>query len=898
ARENNVANALAGKIAGVDAAGISTGPGGSSRVVIRGNGSVTGNSQPLYVINGMPMDNSVPGGSSLPYGQGLTQSVDRGDGIAAINPDDIESITVLKGGTAAALYGSRGANGVILITTKKGKAQKGVGIEYNSIFSFEKISVFPDYQYEYGQGDGGLKPTTLAAAQASGRRSFGSRIDGSTDYVAADGLKHPYVAQRDNLKNFYQTGNTFTNTLAFSGGNESILYRLSLSNLKAQSILPNSTYDRKTANLNISAKLSDKLRVESVMQFNLETGNNRPAAGDALGNPNWTPYGVANTVDIRWLSPGYDPEGNELLWNDVDIATNSYFVINKFKENDSKNRFIGQASVAYDILKNLTLKGTVTRDFYNYNFTSIMPTGTRYRFIGEYAGIKSDVAETNGMFTVTYKTRLTDKFGISALGGANSRKFENKEINLIGQGFIQRYFYSFTNLATYSIVPNTTRTVTNSVFGSIDFDYKNFIFFTATGRQDWFSTLSPSNNHIFYPSFGTSFVLSDAFSLPRAISVARIRASWAQVGGGGPDPYAINHSYRGVPSASSVPLQNVTSAAVTNSELRPFTSTTAEVGLNVQLLDNRLGLDLALYDRKTTDDIVNVPISSASGYNSAILNSGQLSNKGIEALLTGTPIKTANFSWDVSYNFAYNRSLVLKLADGISTVSLGSGGNAYIKNNVNQTYGAIYGYRKLRDANGNIVFDTKSGLPMQTDINQELGKGVPPVITGLTNEFRYKNFSLSVMIDGKFGNNIFSVTEAYATRLGLLKSTLAGRENGLTLTGVTPAGDSYTHTIPVSNLRAGYYNSLNRYTELFIHDAGFVKLRQMIFTFRLPLEKLKFLKLQHASISLTGRNLLILYKNTVNFDPEQAITNGPAQGIESFGLPRTRSYGVHLMLKF
>jgi len=904
ARENNVANALSGKVAGVNATGLSTGPGGSSRVIIRGNGSVTGNSQPLYVINGMPMDNSVPGGSSLPNGLGLTQSVDRGDGIAAINPDDIESITVLKGGTAAALYGSRGANGVILITTKKGKAQKGVGIEYNSIFTLEKVSVFPDYQYEYGQGDGGVKPTTLAAAQTTGRRSFGSKIDGSTDYVAADGLTHPYVAQKDNLKNFYQTGTTFTNTLAFSGGTDAILYRLSLSNLNAKSILPNSFYDRKTANLNISAKLSDRLRIESVMQFNLETGNNRPSAGDALGNPNWTPYEVANTVDIRWLSPGYDANGNENIWNDAAIATNSYFVVNKFKETDTKNRFIGQASVAYDILKNLTIKGTVTRDFYNYNFTNVMPTGTQYVFNGQYAAIKSDVAETNGMFTATYKTQIASKFGLSAMVGTNSRKFENKEIDLNGQSFIQPYFYSYTNLTTYSVTPITSRTVTNSVFGSLDLDYKNIVFFTATGRQDWFSTLSPSKNHIFYPSFGTSVVLSEALQLPKVINVARVRASWAQVGGGGPDPYAINLTYSGVPSASSVPLQNVSLVnnvqSITNVGLKPFTSTTTEVGLNVQLMENRLGLDLALYDRKTTDDIVNVPISSTSGYSSAILNSGQLSNKGIEVLVTGTPVKTSDFSWNVSYNFAYNKSVVLRLADGISTFSLGNSanGNAYINNYVGHTYGAIYGYRKLKDANGNIVFDTNSGLPKQTDINQELGKGVPPVIMGLTNEFRYKNFSLSFLIDGKFGNSIFSVSEVYATRLGLLKSTLAGRENGLVLTGVNSAGDAYTNTIPVSNLRAGYYNSLNRYTELFIHDDSFVKLRQVIFTFRLPVDKLKFLKLQSASISFIGRNLLTLYKNTDNFDPEQSLTNGPAQGIESIGLPRTRSFGLNLMLKF
>ncbi len=902
ARENNIANSLTGKIAGVNATGISTGPGGSSRVIIRGNGSLTGNSQPLYVINGMPIDNSVPGGSSAPNGFGLTQGTDRGDGIAAINPDDIESITVLKGGTAAALYGSRGANGVILITTKKGKAQKGVGVEYNSTLTMENVSVFPDYQYEYGQGDGGVKPTTLAQAQTTGRRSFGSKIDGSTDYMAADGNTHPYSAQKDNLKHFYQTGTTFTNTVAFSGGNETLLYRLSLSDLNAKSILPTNKYNRKTANLNLSAKLSDRLRIESVIQYNLETGQNRPIAGDALGNPNWTPYEVANTVDIRWLSPGYDANGNEIVWNDAGIVTNSYFIINKFKQKDTKNRFIGQASVAYDVLKNLTVKGTVTRDFYNYNFTSFIPTGTQYVPKGEYAGIKSDVSETNSMLTATYKGKVNEKFGFSVLAGANSRRFKTDDLNSYGQGFTTPYFYSFSNLSTSAVTPANNRISTNSVFGSVDLDYRNILFLTATGRQDWFSTLSAESNRIFYPSFGTSFILSDALKLPDIFNLVKLRASWAQVGGGGPEPYAINLTYSSVSSASSVPLQNVTSSSITNVNLKPFTSTTTEIGLNAQMVNNRLGIDIAIYDRKSTDDIVSVPISNTSGYTNAILNSGELSNKGIEVLLNVIPVKNRNFSWIASYNVAYNKSEVIKLADGISTFSLGNSanGNAYINNRVGRTYGAIYGFRKLRDASGNIIFDTNSNLPLQTDINQELGKGVPPLTMGLSNEFKYKNFSLDILVDGKFGNSIFSVMEVYATRLGLLKTTLPGRENGLLLEGVTKTGDKYSYTVPANNLRAAYYNSLNRYTELFVHDASFVKLRQVILSYRLPVSKVGFLKnnVQSASIALVGRNLFTLYKKTDNFDPEQSLTNGAAQGIESIGLPRTRSYGVNLLLKF
>ncbi|NII26263.1 SusC/RagA family TonB-linked outer membrane protein [Pseudoflavitalea sp. X16] len=909
ARENNVANALTGKIAGVNATGLSTGPGGSSRVIIRGNGSLTGNSQPLYVINGMPIDNSTPGGSSTPNGFGLKQATDRGDGIAAINPDDIESISVLKGGAAAALYGSRGANGVILITTKKGRAQKGIGVEYNGTLTMEKVAMFPDYQYEYGQGDGGVKPTDISAAQTTGRRSFGAKIDGSTDYMAADGKTHPYVAQKDNLKHFYQTGTTFTNTVALSGGNDAIIYRFSLSDLNAKSILPTNTYNRKTANLNLSAKLSDRLRLESVIQYNIEKGNNRPIAGDALGNPNWTPYEVANTVDIRWLSPGYDASGNEILWNDAGIVTNSYFVINKFKQTDTKNRFIGQATISYDVLKNLTVKGTITRDFYNYNFSSVLPTGTQYIPLGQYEGIKSDVSETNSMITGTYKTTFKNQIGLTVLAGANTRRYKTDEFNFFGQGFTTPYFYSFSNLSTSSATPVANNIKTNSVFGSIDLDYKGLLFLTATGRQDWFSTLSPANNKVFYPSVGTSFILSDAVNLPAVFDQVKLRASWAQVGGGGPDPYAINLSYSSVPSASSVPLQNVSPASsvnipnvnsITNTSLKPFTSTTIEVGFNTQLFGGRLGVDVAVYDRKSSDDIVTVPISVASGYNYAILNSGELSNKGIEFLLDVTPIKKKGFSWNTSFNFAYNKSEVLKLADGISTFSLGNSanGNAFINNQVGNTYGAIYGFRKLRDAAGNIIFDPNSNLPMQTNNNQELGKGVPPLTMGFSNEFRYKNFTLDILVDGKFGNSIFSVMEVYATRLGLLKTTLPGRENGLLLEGVTQAGAKYSYTVPVANLRAAYYNNLNRYTELFVHDASFVKLRQVILSYRLPDSFLKSIGVQSASVSLVGRNLLTLYKQTDNFDPEQSLTNGAAQGIESIGLPRTRSFGVNLAFKF
>jgi len=895
ARENNVANALSGKVAGVNAAGLSTGPGGSSRIVIRGNGGLAGDNQPLYVVNGMPIDNSVPGGA--PTVNGITNNVDRGDGIAAINPDDIESISVLKGGTAAALYGSRAANGVILITTKKGRAQKGIGIEFNSTATYDNVAVFPDYQYEYGQGDGGVKPTTLATAQATGRRSWGSKIDGSTDYVAVDGKTHPYTAQKDNLKNYYQTGSSYTNSIAFLGGNEGVTYRFSLADLYSKGILPGTTYDRKTFNLALNAKLNSKISIEALAQYNIETGHNRTGAGDALGNPNWTPLEIANTADVRWLKPGYDANGNENVWNDAAIASNGYFVINKFKEDDVKDRFIGQGSILYTPIKNLTFKATLSRDFFNYNYSNVLPTGTLYVPNGQYQSIKSDVSETNELVTASYKTKIVNNFNVGILGGVNSRKNNTSQQTTNGSQFVIPYFYSSTNLSTVSTTPYDAKIVTNSIFGSADFDYKSLFFLSFTGRKDWFSTLSPKNNSIFYPGVGGSFILSDAVKLPDFFTLAKLRASWAQVGGGAPAPYVINLTYSNVPSAGQ-PLQNVTSNDITNSNLKPYTSTTTEAGIELQMLQDRLGLDVTVYNRKTTNDIVNTAISSTTGYRNVILNVGEVDNKGIEVQLNGTPFKSKKFSWNVSYNVAYNDNKVVKLAPGLSTIQLATSVNNYavLNNTEGMPFGTIYATHMVTNPSGQVVFNATTGLPVASGY-LPLGKSVAPVTMGLTNEFRYKRVSLSFLLDGKFGNKVFSLMEVYATRLGLTKMTLPGRENGLTVTGVDQTGAPYTRTIPVSGLRS-YYDNYKTYSDLFLHDGSFVKLRQVILSYNLPAIDLKAVHIQSASISLVSRNLWTIYKKTKNFDPEESFTNSNNQGFESIGLPRTRSLGVNLSVKF
>ena len=897
AREINVANALTGKIPGVNASGLNTGPGGSSRVIIRGNGSLNGDNQPLYVVNGMPIDNTIPGGGATANGSGT--NVDRGDGIAGINPDDIESISVLKGGAAAALYGSRAANGVILITTKKGRAQKGIGVEYNTTTTFETPSVFPDYQYEYGQGLDGKKPTTQAEAISTGRLSFGARMDGQP-YMQFDGVMRPYspVKAKDNIKNFWRTGSNFVNTVAFTGGSDALNYRFSLSNTDARSLQPNSDFNRKTANLNLNAKLGKRLSIETVAQYNLEKADNRPSAGDAYGNPSWAVNVIANTVDIRNLSPGYDAAGKEIQWNPVPLANNSYFVVNKWQNHDQKNRFIGQANVRYNLLDNLFVQGRVSRDFYNYDFNLVVPTNTAFSPLGEYRSLASDVVENNSMLTLNYNTSFFQNFNLTAMVGGNRRRYTSKETNINGTQFVIPYFYSYTNLNTLTTTPNNQRTGTNSLFGSADLDYKGIAYLTFTGRQDWFSTLSTNSNSIFYPSVGGSFILSQVVSMPAFVDFIKLRSSWAQVGGATPDPYIINQSYSMVQGGhNGRPVQSISSTLVNNPDLRPLTSTTSEAGIETYFMGRRLGLDLTLYNRKTTNDIVQTTISNASGYTRALLNVGELSNKGIELLLTGTPVKSGSFNWDVSYNTAYNKSEVVSLSQGINTLTIASGiGGATVNNDVGRPYGIIKGYKIKTNANGQVVFNSNSGYEERSDFT-ELGLGVAPVTMGLTNNFTYKNFSLNVLLDGKFGNKIFSTQEQYAYRFGLLKETLPGRDTGLTLTGVNEKGEAYTRVVPIEQLDT-YYDNRKNYTELFVYDGSFVKLRQVIFGYNLPVQKIGFVKLQSASLSFVSRNLAILYRKTDNIDPESSYTSGNAQGFEAFGLPRTRSYGLNFMVKF
>ncbi|RFS21953.1 SusC/RagA family TonB-linked outer membrane protein [Chitinophaga silvatica] len=906
AREINVANALTGKVAGVNSSGLAAGPGSSSRVIIRGTGSLNGDVQPLYVINGMPMDNTT---NSVPAsGNGaIGLNSDRGDGISSLNPDDIESITVLKGGPAAALYGSRASNGVILITTKKGAAKKGIGVDYNSSLTFESPSVYPKWQYEYGSGQKGLKPTTQNEAIAAGRLSWGAKMDGSP-VVQFDGVNRPYSPQKNNIKNFYNTGNTFSNTVAFNGGNENTTYRVSLADMTNHGLVPNQQLNRKTATLSVNSSLSKKLSFESYLQYNIEKAKNRAGVSDAPGNVNWGTYMLANTVDIRSLDPGYDANGNEIKWNPSEFATNPFFALNKYKNQDGRNRFIGYLNVKYNLLDNLFVRGRVSQDYSAIEYTGVVPTGTAYATKGFFKQNTNSITETNGELSINYQGKLSRDLQLNVMAGGNQRRAKSNITDLDGTGFFEPAFYDVSNVISLRTTNINSKTGINSLFGSVDLSFKDMLFISATGRNDWFSTLDPKNNNIFYPSVGASFLLSEAVKLPSWFNYAKIRSSWAQVGGGAPLAYALNQTYSMVPGGGHLgqPLQTPTQTNGTgsgllmapNPKLRPFVSTTAEFGIEGRFLNNRLGADITVYNRRTTDDIMQVAVSPASGYSTAYLNIGTMNNKGIEIQLNGNPVKTKSFSWNVDFNIAYNKNEVLKLNDGLDFIELDKAVNnyAYLYAEVGKPYSIIKGYRVKKDAQGNTIYDKSSGYEDREFV--DLGTGIAPVGGGINNKFTYKQWSLDFLIDGKFGGHIYSGTNLYATRFGLTDITLPGRDGGLTVTGVDKEGKPFTKTFTYNDNLQGYYDNFKNLSEKFVYDASFVKLRQVVLQYSIPSKALAFAKIQSASIAFVARNLLILYKNTPNIDPESTFSNANAQGFEMFGVPPTRSYGLNLMVKF
>lgn len=904
ARENNVASALTGKIAGVDATQVASGPGGSSRVVIRGNGSLNSNQQPLYVVNGIPINTGNKGAGTNTTGL----NIDRGDGISSINPDDIESITVLKSGAAAALYGSQAANGVILITTKKGTARAGVGVEFRSNAMIGTPSAYPNFQYEYGSGNDGVKPATQAAALSAGRLSYGAPMDG-TPVVQFDGVERPYspVNVKDNIRSFYRPSADMTNSIALSGGSEAINFRVSLSDLRSHAQTPNSTFKRKTGNLSLQSKLgrNNFLQLESTVQYNREDRDNIAGVGYAERNPSWAVYLLGNTVDINSLKPGYHENGDEIQWNPVPAAPNPWFIVNRTGNNDDRERFIGQFSAQLNFLENLYVRGTIARDWESLDYMDYMPLGTAFTPRGLLNTNQEQNVKTNYLGIINYTSDFSDDFNFTAMlgGQADRNSYTFSEIN--GREFIVPDFISYTNL---SILDNPnridTRWGTNSVFGQLDLSYKSYLNLTLTGRQDWFSTLNRENNSIFYPSVGASFILSDVVELPWNMNFLKLRANWAQVGSSNVGPGDVIRMYDiRTGGFNGIPVQDAPSELI-DFNLQPLTVTSSEGGFEMQFFDNRLGIDATYYSRVTTNDILRPNISATSGFTSGFINAGKITNKGVELLLTGTPVKKDNFSWDVGYNFAYNQSEIVELAPGLDFVEVGTGISSAVRilNAVGLPYGTVRGWKLLKDDQGRQVYNRTSGY--EERIEADLGVANPPYTMGLSNQFRYKDFSLGVLLDAKFGAVAFNNMWTYAMRFGLTKNTLPGRDNpeGLTVSGVDIDGNPFTKTWPQDQLDTYYNNMGVNYSELQTFSTDFVKLRELVFSYNIPVSRLGIRAIQSATIGIVGRNLAILYRDKAvrdaGLDPEMQQTVGNATGTAGAGEPRTRNVGFNLSVRF
>ncbi|HEY1193734.1 SusC/RagA family TonB-linked outer membrane protein [Flavobacterium sp.] len=916
-KETNFLNSLSGKLAGVRITN-SQGDMGSSRIIIRGETSIAGNNQPLFVVDGVPVDNSQLGS----FG-GATR--DFKNAIADLNPNDIETLTVLKGPNAAALYGSRAAHGVVLITTKSGKSQKGLGITINSGITISQVATLPSFQNSYGQGSNGR--FSFVDGKGGGvndgvDESWGPRLDGRLiPQFFSNGQAVPFVAHPNNVKDFFNTGVTYDNSVSVARSDEKSDFRLGVNNQKQLGTVPNSEVNKTNFTINTNYQISKNIKVG--VTGNYITTNAPALPGGPSGNR-------AAGVMLQFLWFGRQVDINELERN-RDVNWNNSYYSNPYwnayynTTSQQRNRFIGDVHLDAKLAEGLNFKFRTGVDYYNDRRKYTIKYGTNGTPFGSYAEDAYTVNEQNTEGIFTYTKKLSADFSLDALAGFNIRNHSDANNYQKAPRLAVPDLYTLTNSRDPLTSSNyLSRLRVYSAYASAQLGYKNYAYLNLTARNDWSSTLPSSNRSYFYPSVNGSLILTEALNIKsNTLDFLKLRGGWSEVGNDA-DPYQLSTIYNFQTAFDGNPIQT-SSQKKLNENLKPETTRSTEVGLEATFWKNRLHFDVAYYNTNSFDQILEIKTTAASGYNSQLINAGKINNRGLEIQLDGSPIQTENFKWNIGANYSRNRSKVeiLDYAKQIQNYTIGSSGGVEVLASVGQAYGALYGTAYLRDASGNIVVGA-NGLPKADPTKKVLGHYTPDYLAGVTNTLTYKNLELSFLVDASVGGEIFSGTNRTGTYTGVLASTLPGRGaengglsyyidgttktlvNGTAPTGATVYDDGmvfkgvYDNGTPNSTVISAqeYYKASYNISEAYIYSSTFVKMREIKLAYNFNKSFAKKLGLEGASITAVGRNLFFIYKDAPNIDPETAFNTGNAQGLESLSLPTTRNFSLNVNLKF
>lgn len=919
-RAQNMIQQLQGKVSGVQITGPST-QGGSTNVIIRGQNSITGNNQPLFIVDGVAVSNASRGGDIRPGGGGT--NFDYGNPMSDLNPDDIENVTVLKGPNAAAIYGSRAANGVILITTRRGNNTGGrMRTELNTTITFERPSILPDFQNQYGQGLEGefeWADGNYGGVNDGVDESWGPKLDGrlicqfdSPGAGTSNCTATPWIAHPDNVKSFFRTGMTIASTIAVSGGSERAFGRLSLGADNVNGIFENNVFQRRTAALTGTFRASNRLTAEGSVQYIHNSGRNRPGVGYSGRNPlqqfNWFGRQI-NMESLKEFAKGGatngGPDTREFNWN-YSYHNNPFWIQAENPELDERDHFIGSISSAYQLGQGLNLRVRTGSDISRYGIQQLYARGAEefvnlafnggFRFVNDY---RNDI---NTDATLTFDKQLGSWLQLSAVAGGNLRREYYNSNSQQTTGLLVAGVYNPSNAAVApSIAQQIVRRSVDGVYGSAAFTINNWWTIEGTARNDWSSTLPVDKNSYFYPSVNTSVVLTDAIPSLRSnvLSSLKLRGAIARVGSDAP-VYSLVPVFFGNSQRFGNQPQYSLDTRLANANLKPEITRSDEIGAELGLFDGRVTFDASWYDKSTKNQIFDVEISPTSGFDRKWVNAGEIANRGIEGLLTLNILNSPNgLTWNTTLNYARNRSKVVDLAPDVSTIVLGRGlfgADVFIEARKGEPYGAIRGYKFLRDDQGRMLVD--GGYPIRDPALTLLGNIQPNWTGGWANQLSYGPFTLNTQIDVRNGGDIYSITNYLGEYAGVLKSSLRGREEdwdkpGFLIDGIDQA-TGQPNTTRISSEE--YFHSLFGIHEPYIMDGGYTKLREVRLSYNLPGSWANwFMGARAASIALTGRNLYI-WKNIPNIDPEFSYSSRNDQGVEYMMPSNPRSIGFNIRI--